>query len=80
MFIRNLFVFILWFNVSTLNCDNGKTGNEHIKESPLNFDIDLKKKSPLPTCEFSYEYNLAKAIISAICFVIGAFILVFGKT
>ena len=57
-------------------------GNEisgPIQESPLNFDIDAKKKSPLPTCHFSYQYDLARAILSALCFIIAAFILVFGK-
>ncbi|XP_066910860.1 transmembrane protein 198-like [Clytia hemisphaerica] len=74
-----VFVVLMLSNVLHVQTQNyNENYNEPIKESPLNFDIDSKKNAPLPTCEFSYNYDLARGILSAVCFVMAAFILVFG--
>ena len=72
-----LFILVLLSNI--MHYIDGVESNEPIKESPLNFDIDAKKKAPLPSCQFSFHYDLARAIVSALCFIIAAFILVFGN-
>ena len=72
-----LFILVLLSNI--IHYIDGVESNEPIKESPLNFDIDAKKKAPLPSCQFSFQYDLARAIVSALCFIIAAFVLVFGN-
>ena len=41
-------------------------------------DIEKKESGPLPTCRWDYKYDVAKSVIAALCFFIGAFILMFG--
>ena len=75
---------LLWFYFI---CDNygeehGKSkleNTEPIKDSPLNFDLEKKKNAPLPSCQFTYDYDIARASLSVICFLISSFVLVFGK-
>lgn len=50
-----------------------------IQEETLKFDVDKKKTEPLPSCIWNYKYDIAKTVISALCFLMGMFILVFGK-
>lgn len=49
-----------------------------IQEETLKFDVDKKKTEPLPSCIWNYKYDIAKTVISALCFLMGMFILVFG--
>ena len=41
-------------------------------------DIEKKESGPLPSCRWDYKYDVAKSVIAALCFFMGAFILVFG--
>ena len=50
-----------------------------IEEGPFNFDIETKTKGDLPTCEFDFKYDIAKVVVSAVCFLVGIFVLLFGK-
>jgi len=49
-----------------------------IQEETLKFDVDKKKTEPLPSCIWNYKYDIAKSVISGLCFLMGTFILVFG--
>lgn len=50
-----------------------------IEDGPFNFDIETKTKIDLPTCVFDFKYDIAKGVVSAACFVVGVFILLFGE-
>lgn len=52
---------------------------EPTKEEPFNFDVKNKKDAPLPSCRWDYQYDIAKSVLSGLCFAMGAFILILGK-
>lgn len=73
---RNCIHFLAFFlNVGVMVC---KQLREPTKEEPFNFDVKNKKDAPLPSCRWDYQYDIAKSVLSGLCFAMGAFILILG--